>query len=47
MPIERVPVETRIEKRLAALMQDFAQHKNNMNVGEMLEETLMQSVTLK
>ncbi len=40
LPIERVPVETRIEKRLAALMHDLAQHKN-MNVGEMLEETLL------
>jgi hypothetical protein len=33
-------VETRIEKRLAALMRDLAQHKS-MSVGEMLEETLL------
>ena len=40
LPIKRVPVETRIEKRLAALMGDLARHKN-MSVGEMLEETLL------
>jgi catechol 2,3-dioxygenase-like lactoylglutathione lyase family enzyme len=40
MKIERVPVEARIEKRLAALMADLARHKN-MTVGEMLEETLL------
>lgn len=40
MEIERVPFETRIEKRLAALMSDLARHKN-MNVGEMLEETFL------
>jgi len=40
MEIERVPVETRIEKRLAALLGDLARHKN-MTVGEMLEETLL------
>ncbi|HTL59885.1 MAG TPA: VOC family protein [Candidatus Limnocylindrales bacterium] len=38
--IDRVPVTTRIEKRLAALMSDLAQHKN-MTIGEMLEETLL------
>jgi catechol 2,3-dioxygenase-like lactoylglutathione lyase family enzyme len=38
--IDRVPVHTRIEKRLAALMQDLARHKG-MTVGEMLEETLL------
>jgi predicted enzyme related to lactoylglutathione lyase len=42
MEIERVPVETRIEKRLAALMVDLARHKN-MTVGEMLEEMLLHS----
>jgi len=40
MEIERVPFETRIEKRLAALMGDLARHKN-MTVGEMLEETFL------
>ena len=40
LEIERVPLETRIEKRLAALMGDLAQHKN-MTVGEMLEETFL------
>ena len=40
LPIKRVPVETRIEERLAALMRDLAEHKN-MSVGEMLEETLL------
>lgn len=40
LPIDRVSVETRIEKRLAALMRDLASHKS-MSVGEMLEETLL------
>jgi catechol 2,3-dioxygenase-like lactoylglutathione lyase family enzyme len=40
LKIDRVPVATRIEKRLAALMRDLARHKN-MTVGEMLEETLL------
>ena len=40
MEIERVPFETRIEKRLAALMGDLARHKN-MSLGEMLEETFL------
>ena len=42
MEIERVPFETRIEKRLAALLGDLAQHKN-MTVGEMLEEAFLHS----
>src|SRR5437899_1973875 len=42
MEIERVPFETRIEKRLAALMTDLAQHKR-MTVGEMLEEIFLHS----
>src|SRR5437660_9076432 len=42
MKIERVAFETRIEKRLAALMGDLARHKN-MSVGEMLEEMLLHS----
>jgi hypothetical protein len=40
LPIDRVPIEARIEKRLAALMHDLARHKN-MTIGEMLEETLL------
>jgi predicted enzyme related to lactoylglutathione lyase len=40
LEIERVPVQMRIEKRLAGLMGDLARHKN-MTVGEMLEETLL------
>lgn len=40
MEIERVPVQARIEKRLAALLTDLARHKN-MTLGEMLEETLL------
>ena len=40
MEIERVAFETRIEKRLAALVGDLARHKN-MSVGEMLEETFL------
>jgi len=40
LPIERVSVETRLEKRLAALLHDLARHKN-MTVGEALEETLL------
>ncbi|MBI2928602.1 MAG: VOC family protein [Verrucomicrobia bacterium] len=40
LPINRVRVKTRIEKRLAALLSDLARHKN-MSVGETLEETLL------
>jgi len=40
LPIQRVPLRTRIEKRLAALMNDLARHKK-LSVGEMLEETLL------
>jgi hypothetical protein len=42
MKIERVALEVRIEKRLAALLEDLAQHKN-MTVGEMLEEMALHS----
>jgi uncharacterized glyoxalase superfamily protein PhnB len=38
--VERVEIHARIEKRLAALVQDLAEHKG-MTVGEMLEETLL------
>ena len=43
MEIERVPLDARIEKRLADLIQDVASH-NNMTLGEMLEETLLHSM---
>lgn len=40
LEIERVPLETRLEKRLVALLGDLARHKN-MSLGEVLEETLL------
>jgi catechol 2,3-dioxygenase-like lactoylglutathione lyase family enzyme len=40
LKIERVPVDARIERRLAAVMEDVAAHKG-MSVSEMLEETLL------
>ena len=40
LPVKRVSLEARIEKRLAALVRDLARHKD-MTVGEMLEETLL------
>lgn len=40
LAIERVVLTTRIEKRLAALLEDLAKHKG-MSVGETLEETLL------
>jgi catechol 2,3-dioxygenase-like lactoylglutathione lyase family enzyme len=43
LEIERVPLAAKIEKRLAALIEDVARHKD-MNVGEMLEETLLHSM---
>jgi predicted enzyme related to lactoylglutathione lyase len=42
MEIERVTVPARMEKRLAALMNDLAQHKH-MTFGEMLEEMALHS----
>jgi hypothetical protein len=38
--IERVAVPVRLEKRLAALLQDLAKHKR-MNVDSCLEEMLL------
>src|SRR5690606_36346460 len=38
--IERVDLPVRIEKRLAALLKDLAEHKN-MSIGSCLEETLL------
>ncbi len=43
LEIERVPIAAHIEKRLAALIADVAQHKG-MTLGEMLEETLLHSM---
>lgn len=40
LPIERVNFPVRIEKRLAALLEDLARHKD-MTPGEMLEETFL------
>ena len=42
LKIERVALEARIEKRLASLLGDLAQHKG-MTVGEMLEEMALHS----
>jgi catechol 2,3-dioxygenase-like lactoylglutathione lyase family enzyme len=43
LEIERVPLAAQIEKRLAALIEDVARHKE-MTLGEMLEETLLHSM---
>ncbi len=40
MPIERVDFPVRLEKRLAALLEDLARHKH-MTPSEMLEETFL------
>jgi uncharacterized glyoxalase superfamily protein PhnB len=40
LPIEREEVSVRLEKRLLAVVQDLADHKD-MSLGEMLEETLL------
>lgn len=40
LAIERVPFETRIEKRLAALLRDLAEQKK-MSIDEMVEETFL------
>jgi catechol 2,3-dioxygenase-like lactoylglutathione lyase family enzyme len=40
VPIERVDVSVRLEKRLAALLHDLAAHKR-MTVGSLLEEILL------
>lgn len=42
LPIERVDLTARLEKRLAALLSDLAAHKR-MTVGECLEEMLLHS----
>lgn len=42
IPIERVALDTSIEKRLAALLSDLAVHKR-MTMSELLEETLLHS----
>ncbi len=46
LEIERVPVEARIEKRLAGLLGDLAQHKK-MTLGEMLEETFLHTFKME
>jgi hypothetical protein len=43
LEIERVPLDARIERRLAALIEEVARH-NNMTHGEMLEETLLHTM---
>lgn len=43
IPIERVPLTVRLEKRLAALLHDLAAHKG-MSVGSCLEETLLHTL---
>jgi uncharacterized glyoxalase superfamily protein PhnB len=40
VPIERVDVSVRLEKRLAALLDDLAEHKH-MSLGSLLEEILL------
>ncbi len=40
--VERVPLETRIEKRLYSVIEEVAESKS-MTLGEMLEETLLHS----
>lgn len=40
LPIERIDVPVRLEKRLAALLTDLAAHKG-MTIGSCLEETLL------
>ena len=42
VPVDRVDISARIEKRLACLLVELAEHKN-MTIGEMLEETLLHS----
>lgn len=42
VPIERVDVPVRLEKRLAALLKELAEHKG-MSVSSCLEETLLHS----
>jgi hypothetical protein len=43
VPIERVDVPVRLEKRLAALLQDLAVH-NRMSLSSLLEETLLHTL---
>lgn len=42
LSVERVPLNARVETRLAALLKDLADHKK-MTVDELLEETLLHS----
>jgi hypothetical protein len=43
IPIERVDLHVRIERRLAALLSDLAERKR-MTVGSLLEETLLHTL---
>lgn len=43
VPIERVAVEVRLEKRLAALLHDLAAHKR-MSLSSLFEETLLHTL---
>lgn len=45
LPVERVTIEARLEKRLAALLADLARYKG-MSIGEALEETLLHTFEL-
>jgi catechol 2,3-dioxygenase-like lactoylglutathione lyase family enzyme len=40
LPVERIDIPVRLEKRLAAVLADLAKHKH-MSVSECLEETLL------
>lgn len=42
IPIQRKPIDARVESRLATLLQDLAVHKG-MSMGELLEEALLHS----
>ena len=43
LTVERVPLQARIEKRLAALVDDLAGHKH-MTAGELLEDILLHTI---
>ena len=43
LKIQRIDVPVRLEKRLAALVKDLAEHKG-MNIDSMLEETLLHTL---
>lgn len=43
IPVERIALDARIEKRLAALLEDLAKHKN-LTLSETLEEILLHTL---